>query len=72
MIVDFIKGLTAEKLWSERYYTPIPIKGLLKRAGLSKIETGFPQDEEQVLIQAAKMPDLELKQSMGRRRTNGS
>ncbi len=32
LIIDFIKGSTAEKLWFERYYTPKQIKSLLKKA----------------------------------------
>ena len=68
LIVDFIKGSTAEKLWSERYYTPAQVKSLLKRAGFNKIETEFPEDKELVLIQGMKTPELELRQSMGRRR----
>lgn len=58
LIVDFIKGSTAEKLWSERYYTPPQIKSLLKRAGFDKIETEFPEDKELVLILGMKLPEL--------------
>ena len=54
LIVDFIKGSTAEKLWSERYYTPAQIRSLLKRAGFNKTETEFPEDKELVLIQGMK------------------
>lgn len=54
LIIDFIKGSTAEKLWSERYYTPEQIKGLLKEAGFNELETEFPEAKELVFVQGIK------------------
>jgi len=54
LIIDFIKGSTAEKTWSERYYTPNQIKGLLKKAGFNKLETEFPEAKELVFVQGIK------------------
>ena len=57
IIVDFIKGSTAEKLWSERYYIPDQVKSLLKKAGFNKIQTEFPEDKELVLVEGVKIPE---------------
>lgn len=53
-IIDFIKGSTAERLWSERYYTPNQIKDLLKKSSFNDIETEFPEKKELVFIQGRK------------------
>ena len=54
LLIDFIKGSTAERLWSERYYTSAQIKNILKKVGFNKIELEFPEGKELVFIQAIK------------------
>ena len=41
VIVDFIKGGDAERLWGERYYTPTEIKFMLDDAGLKEAKMSF-------------------------------
>ena len=41
VIVDFIKGGEAEKLWGERYYTPAEVKSMLEVAGFKEVKTSF-------------------------------
>lgn len=48
LLVDFIKGSTAERLWSERYYTPTEIESMMRMAGFGEIELEFPWDRELV------------------------
>lgn len=55
ILVDYLKGSTAEKLWSERYYTPKQIKSLLKKARFRNIETEYPEGKELIFIQGIKM-----------------
>ena len=41
VIVDFIKGGDAERLWGERYYTPTEIKFMLDDAGFKEAKMSF-------------------------------
>jgi len=41
VIVDFIKGGDAERLWGEKYYTPTEIESMLKDAGLKEPKISF-------------------------------
>jgi ubiquinone/menaquinone biosynthesis C-methylase UbiE len=41
VIVDFIKGGDAERLWGERYYTPTEIKSMLKDVGFKEQKMSF-------------------------------
>ena len=53
MIVDFIKGGDAERLWGEKYYTPTEIKLMLKDAGFNEAEVSFLY-KDVILISALK------------------
>ena len=53
LLVDFLKGSTAERLWSERYYTPTEMKSVMRRAGFGGIELEFPWDRELVFAIAS-------------------
>jgi len=53
VIVDFIKGGEAEKLWGERYYTPTEIKSMLKVAGFKEVKTSFLY-KDVILVSALK------------------
>ncbi len=54
IIIDFIKGSSAEELWGEEYYTPGNISSFLKRAGFSKLTIEFPKNRELVWITGIK------------------
>jgi len=41
VIVDFVKGGHAERLWGEKYYTPTEIESMLKDAGLKEPKISF-------------------------------
>ena len=41
VIVDFIKGGEAERLWGERYYTPAEVKSMLEVAGFKEVKISF-------------------------------
>jgi demethylmenaquinone methyltransferase/2-methoxy-6-polyprenyl-1,4-benzoquinol methylase len=41
VIVDFIRGGEAERLWGERYYKPAEIESMLEDAGFREARTGF-------------------------------
>ena len=45
VMVDFMKGGKAEKLWGERYYTPQEIKSMLQEAGFSEVAMEFVRDD---------------------------
>ncbi len=45
VMVDFIKGGKAEKIWGERYYTPQEIESMLQEAGFSEVAMGFVRDD---------------------------
>ena len=53
VIVDFIKGGDAEKLWGERYYTPAEIESMLKDAGFKEPKMSFLY-KDVILISATK------------------
>lgn len=54
IIIDFIKGSSAEKLWGEEYYTPEDISSFLKRADFRKVTLEFPKERELVWITGIK------------------
>jgi len=45
VLVDFIKGGEAEKIWGERYYVPQEIGSMLREAGFGEITTEFVHDD---------------------------
>lgn len=45
VLVDFIKGGEAEKLWRERYYIPQEIGAMLREAGFVEVATEFVHDD---------------------------
>ena len=53
VIVDFIKGGDAERLWGERYYTPTEIESMLKNAGFKEPKMCFLY-KDVILISATK------------------
>jgi ubiquinone/menaquinone biosynthesis C-methylase UbiE len=53
VIVDFIKGGDAERLWGERYYTSTEIGSMLKDAGFKEPKTSFLY-KDVILISATK------------------
>ena len=53
VIVDFIKGGDAERLWGEKYYTPTEIESMLKDAGLKEPKISFLY-KDVILISATK------------------
>jgi ubiquinone/menaquinone biosynthesis C-methylase UbiE len=54
VIVDFIKGGDAERLWGERYYTPTEIKSMLDDAGFKEVKASFLY-KDVVLVSASKI-----------------
>lgn len=54
MIVDFIKGGYAERLWGERYYTPPKIESMLRDAGFKEAKTSFLY-KDVILVSALKI-----------------
>ena len=58
VIVDFVKGGDAERLWSERYYTPIEIKSMLKNTGFKEVKTSFLYND--VVLASASRTNTEL------------
>ena len=55
VIVDFLRGSTAEELWDEDYYTEEQIRNLLQKLGFRNIETVFPEGRELVLVEGKKL-----------------
>lgn len=45
VLVDFVKGGKAERLWGERYYTPQEIESMLRGAGFGEVATEFVCDD---------------------------
>ena len=45
VLVDFIKGGEAEKLWREIYYMPQEIGSMLREAGFGEVTTEFVHDD---------------------------
>jgi ubiquinone/menaquinone biosynthesis C-methylase UbiE len=54
VVVDFIKGSEAERIWSERYYTPGELQALLEEMAFQPREPLFPWRRELVLIEATR------------------
>lgn len=52
LVLDYIKGSTAERIWSEDYYTPSELRSLLEGAGFEPRETLLPWGRELALIDA--------------------
>ena len=52
VVVDFIKGSEAERIWSERYFTPGDLRALLEEMAFQPWELLFPWRRELVLIEA--------------------
>ncbi len=48
LILDFMKGSEAEKMWAERYHTPGEIKSMLKKVGFKEIKIEYPYEKELV------------------------
>ena len=45
VVVDFVKGGKAERLWRERYYTPEEIESMLQQAGFSRADIEHVRDD---------------------------
>ncbi len=58
VIVDFVKGGDAERLWGERYYTPIEIKSMLKNTGFKEVKMSFLYND--VVLASASRTNAEL------------
>jgi ubiquinone/menaquinone biosynthesis C-methylase UbiE len=54
LVLDYIRGSTAERIWSERYYTPDELRNLLGAAGFKPREIHFPWERELVLLVASR------------------
>ncbi len=59
IVVDFVKGGEAERLWAERYYTPCEIESMLKEAGFTDIAMEFVYDD--VVFVTSRMSCTRLK-----------
>ncbi len=55
LILDFIKGSEAEKMWAERYYMPREIKSMLKRVGFEEIKIEYPYKKELIFAVCRKV-----------------
>jgi len=65
ILVDFLKGSTAEKLWDEDYYTEDQIKYLLKKVGFRNLERAFPEGHELVFVEGKKLSTIENNDRLG-------
>jgi ubiquinone/menaquinone biosynthesis C-methylase UbiE len=45
VVVDFVRGGKAERLWGERYYTPQEIESMLRGAGFGEVAMEFVHDD---------------------------
>ena len=54
VIVDFVKGGYAERLWGERYYIPAKIEAMVKDAGFKEAKTSFLY-KDVILVSALKI-----------------
>lgn len=45
VVVDFVKGGKAERLWGERYYTPQEMESMLHLAGFSRADIEYVHDD---------------------------
>ncbi len=50
ILVDFLKGSTAEKIWAEDYYTPEEIQSLLEEAEFEKIRIELFGERDLALV----------------------
>lgn len=46
LIIDFMKGSEAEKMWAEQYYTPREIESMIKKVGFKEIKIEYPYRKE--------------------------
>jgi ubiquinone/menaquinone biosynthesis C-methylase UbiE len=58
IIVDFIKGTLADKLWGERYYTPERIKNMPENAGFQNISSQLLSKEGPGIFTGIKREDV--------------
>ncbi len=54
VIVDHLKGSTAEKLWSERYYTARQVEDMLRETGFGNVKSELLEGRELVLCEGTK------------------
>jgi len=54
VIVDFVKGGYAERLWGERYYAPAEIKAMFKDVGFKEAKASFLYNDV-ILVSAFKI-----------------
>ncbi len=54
VIVDFIKGTLADKLWGENYFTAEKIKTMMKRAGFKNIMSAILSEEGPAILTGIK------------------
>lgn len=52
LVLDYIKGSKAERIWSERYYTPDELCALIRAAGFEPREVHLPWGRELALVVA--------------------
>jgi len=58
IIVDFIKGTLADKLWGEKYHTPGKIKNIAKEAGFQNISFQLLSKEGPGIVTGIKREDV--------------
>jgi ubiquinone/menaquinone biosynthesis C-methylase UbiE len=54
LVLDYIRGSTAERIWSERYYTPDQLRTLIGTAGFEPREVHLPWGGELALVVASR------------------
>lgn len=54
VIVDFIKGGEAERLWGERYYTPAEVKSMLEVVEFEEVKINFLY-KDVILVSASRI-----------------
>lgn len=54
VVVDHLKGSTAEKLWSEEYYTASQVEDMLREAGFGNVKSELLEGRELVLCEGTK------------------
>jgi SAM-dependent methyltransferase len=60
LIVDFLKGSIAEKLWQERYFSPVEVKSMLSRARFGDWGVSCPYGDDLLLFAWAKKSESEV------------
>ena len=55
VVVDHLKGSTAEKLWSEKYYTARQVEDMLRETGFGNVKSELLEGQELVLCEGTKM-----------------